>query len=95
MKIVEVQNKKYRLIKDHKDAFEEEDFINHYTDFFVDYDYLVGDIAYGKLRLKGFYDNKNKKAKEINNYKNINKYLENDCAVDCKYYILKKEKLIK
>lgn len=92
MKTIEINNNKYTLIKDYKNAFELEEFLNHYTDFFEDYDYLVGDIAYSKLRLKGFYDPKNKKVKEINNYKNINKYLENDCAVDCKHYILKKLK---
>lgn len=90
MKIVEVMNNKYELIKDYKEAFDKEDFISHYTDFFKDYDFLVGDIAYGKLRLKGFYHEKNKKAKPINNYKYLNKYLEDDCASDCKYYILKK-----
>ena len=92
MKIVEVEDKKYEILKDYKNAFDNEDFINHYTDYFYDYDYLVGDIAYGKLRLKGFYDSKNKKVKNINNYNNVNKYLEEDCAVDCKYFILKKLK---
>ena len=90
MKIIEVENNKYEIIKDYKNGFDEEDFINHYTDFFEDYDYIVGDIAYGKLRLKGFYLDGNKKAKNINNFKFASNYLENDCAVDCKYYILKK-----
>ena len=90
MKTIEVENNKYELIKDYKDGFELADFTSHYTDFFEDYDYLVGDIAYSKLRLKGFYDSKNKKAKKINDYKFLDKYLEEDCAVDCKYFILKK-----
>ena len=85
MKIIEVENN-----KDYKNGFDEEEFINHYTDFFEDYDYIVVDIAYGKLRLKGFYSDGNKKAKNINNFKFVSNYLENDCAVDCKYYILKK-----
>ena len=29
-----------------------------------EFDYVVGDIAYNSLRLKGFYDSKNKKAKK-------------------------------
>ncbi len=90
MKTIEVEDKQYEIIKDYKNAFDKEEFISHYTDYFYDYDYLVGDIAYGKLRLKGFYDTKNKKVKNINNYNNVNKYLEEDCAVDCKYFILKK-----
>lgn len=90
MKTIEIENNKYELIKDYKNGFDLEEFNSHYTEFFEDYDYIVGDIAYNKLRLKGFYDPKNKKVKEINNYKNLNNYLEDYCATDCKYYILKK-----
>ena len=75
MKFIEVENNKYELIKNYKDGFDLNEFTSHYTDFFSDYDYIVGDIAYGKLRLKGFYDETNKKAKNINNYKYLDKYL--------------------
>lgn len=85
-----VNDKKYELIKNYKDAYNEEDFLIKCTDYFYDYDYIVGDIAYGKLRLKGFYDDKNKKVKKINNFNNIDKYLEENCARDCKYFIIKK-----
>ena len=88
---IEVNNKKYELIKNYKEAFDKEEFLNKCTEYFYDYDYIVGDIAYGKLRLKGFYDENSKKANKINNFKNIDEYLKNYCAVDCKYYILKKE----
>lgn len=89
-KIIEIEDKKYELITNYKDAFEEEEFINCYTDFYYDYDYIVGDIAYSKLRLKGFYESKNKKVKKINDIKNLEIYLKQDCAVDCKYFVLKK-----
>ena len=92
MKIIEVENKKYELIKDYKNGFDLNDFIEHYTDYYEDYDYIVGDIAYNKLRLKGFYEASNKKAKPINNYENLSKYLNQDCAVDWRYFILKKLK---
>ena len=58
-----VNEKKYEVIKNYKDAFDEEEFKSKFTDFFYDYDYVVGDIAYGKLRLKGFYDEKKQKSK--------------------------------
>ena len=87
---IEVNNKKYELIKNYKDAFDKEEFLNKCTDYFYDYDYIVGDIAYGKLRLKGFYDEKSKKANKINNYKFVEDYLNNYCAPDCKHYIIKK-----
>ena len=87
---VEVEGREYELIKNYKDGFDKEEFESKYTDYFYDYDYIVGDIAYGKLRLKGFYDEKNKKVNKINNYKNVNTYLKNNCAVDCRHFILKK-----
>jgi len=87
---IEVNNKKYELIKNYKEAFDKEDFLSKCTDYFYDYDYIVGDIAYGKLRLKGFYDEKSKKVKVYNNIKYLENYLKTNCAHDCKYFVVKK-----
>lgn len=88
--MIEVNNIKYDIVKNYRDAFDKDEFIEKSTDYFNDYDYIVGDIAYGKLRLKGFYDEKNKKVKDLNNYKYLDNYLKNNCAVDCKYFVLKR-----
>ncbi len=90
-KIIEVEGKKYKLIKDYRDGFDEEMFKEKYTSFFEEYDYIVGDIAYSKLRLKGFNDKDNKNFNKINDYKNVDKYIKENCAYGCKYFILKKE----
>lgn len=87
---IEINNTNYELIENYKDAFDKEEFLLKCTDYFYDYDYIVGDIAYGKLRLKGFYDEKSKKVKKINNFKNVEEYLKKYCANDCKYYVVKK-----
>ena len=89
---IELNNTKYELIKDYKEAFDKEEFLEKCTDYFYDYDYVVGDIAYGKLRLKGFYDEKSKKVNKINNFKNLDKYLKDYCDKDCKYFNVKKTK---
>lgn len=85
-----INNQKYKLIKNYRDAFNEEEVTEKLTDYYYDYDYVVGDIAYNKLRLKGFYKENNKKVKELNNFKNIDDYLEKYCAKDCKHFILEK-----
>lgn len=87
---VNINNCDYEIIKDYKNGFNEEEFLSKCTDYFYDYDYIVGDIAYGSLRLKGFYDEKSKKVNKINNFKNVDNYLKEYCATDCKYFILKK-----
>ena len=87
---VKTEKFEYEIIKDYRDAFDKEEFLNRYTDFFEIYDYIVGDYAYGKLRLKGFYDDKNNKASNINKFSKVDKYIEENCAYGCKYFIAKK-----
>ena len=45
------------------------------TDYFNNYDYIFGDIAYDKLRLKGFYDSNNKLKNKINDIKLLDNYI--------------------
>lgn len=87
---IKVENNEYKLIKNYKDGFDEEMFKERYTTYFENYDYIVGDIAYSKLRLKGFNKKENKNVNKINNYNNVEKYIKDNCAFDCKYFILEK-----
>ena len=57
---IKVENNEYKLIQNYKDGFDEEMFKERYTSYFENYDYIVGDIAYSKLRLKGFNKKENK-----------------------------------
>ncbi len=81
---------KYEIITNEKEAIDLEVLNEKITDYFNDYDYIVGDWAYGKLRLKGFYDKTNKNCKELNNINNLEKYIKEKCAYGCKYFVLKK-----
>ena len=91
MKLVKIEDMEYEIITNYKNGYDEETFINRYTDYFNDFDYVVGDWAYGKLRLKGFYDKKNKKCKDINDFENLEKYLKENCAFDCAYFVAKRK----
>lgn len=82
--------KEYKVIKNEKEGFVEEEVLNKATDYFIDYDYIVGDWAYGKLRLKGFYESTNKNVKNLNDIANVDNYIEKKCAYGCKHFILKK-----
>ena len=90
MKIIEIEDNKYEIIKDYRNGFDKEQFENKCTDYFYGYDYVVGDWAYDKLRLKGFYEDDNKNAKSFNKIGNLDKYLKENCAYDCKYFVAKK-----
>jgi uncharacterized protein YutD len=91
-KNIEINNKTYELIKDEDKCFDLDMVKEKVTDYFDDYDYIFGDFAYGKVRLKGYYDSKNKKAKKINDIKYLEDYIKNYCCYGAKTFLLKKIK---
>lgn len=88
---VVINNKKYEVVKNYRDGFNLEDVENRMTDYFEEYDYVFGDWAYGKLRLKGFYKKENKKVTKINNIEDLDNYIKLNCAYDCRYFLLEKK----
>ncbi len=89
-KEVRLGNKKYRLKKEYKDGFQLEDVTSKYTDYFENFDYIFGDYSYDKLRLKGFYRKENKNCRAINNIENLDSYIKDYCAFECRYFLLEK-----
>lgn len=87
---MELLDQEYKLIKDNGECFDLEIVKEKITDYFKDYDYIVGDIAYSKLRLKGFTKKDNKLNNEINDFDRLDKYILENCAYGCKYFILEK-----
>lgn len=90
MKQIKVLNTEYTLEKEYKDAFDFEEFKELCTEYFLDFDYIFGDYAYDKLRLKGFRDSGAKTSK-VNDIKELDNYIKNNCAFECKYFLLKKK----
>ncbi len=81
----------YKLKKNYKEGFNEESIKERTTEYFNDFDYIFGDWAYGKLRLKGFYKSTNKRVSSINNINMLDNYIKENCAYDCKYFLLEKK----
>lgn len=89
--MIEINNCEYNLVKNYRDGFDQDALMERVTDFFYDYDYIFGDWAYGKLRLKGFYKSDSKKKKSLNDIKGLDDYIKNNCAYDCKYFLIEKK----
>ena len=91
-KIIEIENNKYEIVKNYKEGFCEVEFLEKYTEYFFEYDYIFGDYSYDKLRLKGFYDKTHKKASSINSIEGLEEYICDFCSYECRYFLLKKVK---
>ncbi len=89
-KITTVGHMHFELIKEYRDAFDEEQFKEKYSDVLNKYDYIVGDIGYEKLRLVGFYRDDKKKVEFDKRYSLIQDYLLEYCNFGCAYFILRK-----
>lgn len=85
-----INDKKYEIIENDDNCLDLEELYEKATDYFYDYDYIFGDYAYEKLRLKGYYDSKNKKAKPINDIKYLEDYKKNYCSYGGKTFLIKK-----
>lgn len=92
MKKININNIEYEIIKDENNSIKIEDLEEKLTEYFEDFDYILGDYSYEKLRLKGYYDNKNTKVKNINNIKYVEDYIKKYCSYETKVFILKKFK---
>lgn len=87
---IKINKKKYKVIKDYGDTLGLLDLNQIVTDYYDNYDFLVGDWAYGKVRIKGFYNSDRKNKKIYNDIAGLDDYLKNNCAYGCKYFVLER-----
>lgn len=92
MKNIIINNVSYNVIKDVKDAVDVAVLTDKITDYYDGFDYIVGDWAYGKVRLKGFNKKDNKNFKPSNDIDKVENYITNNCAYGCRWFILEKNK---
>ena len=92
MTTIKINDIEYEVVRNDNKCINEEELSVKITDYFDDFDYIVGDWAYGKLRLRGFYDSSNKNCKKLNDISNLEAYIENNCAYGCRWFQIKKNK---
>lgn len=90
MKSIEINNKNYEIIENDDNCLDIEELREKVTDYFDDFDYIFGDYSYDKMRLKGYYDSSNKKAKKINDIKYLEEYKKDYCSFGAKCFLIKK-----
>lgn len=87
---ISIHNIRYKVERNIRDALNIEELEEKLTDYFEKFDYVLGDYAYGKLRLKGFNNKTNSSFKPYNDIQKLDFYLENYCAYGCRYFVISK-----
>lgn len=92
LKKIKINGFEYEIIRNDSDCLDKEILSEKITEYFDDFDYIFGDYAYDKVRLKGYYDSSNSKAKRINDIKYLDDYIKNYCSFGAKVFLLKRLK---
>ena len=91
-KNIQINGVNYEIIRNDDNCINKEELEEKITDYFDPFDYIFGDYAYEKVRLKGYYESNNKKATDINNIKNLDDNIKNYCSYGAKTFLIKKIK---
>lgn len=85
-----IEGKKFEIVKDYREAFDAERLGERYSEILNKYDYIVADWGFEQLRLKGFYDNRNRKVPQDQRIANLQDYLYEYCNFGCPYFVLQR-----
>lgn len=88
--MITIDHMHFEIIENYRDAFDEEQFQEKYSEVLNKYDYIVGDIGYEKLRLAGFFRDNKAKADRDKKFSAVQDYLYEYCNFGCAYFILRK-----
>lgn len=89
---IRVQGVSFEIIEDVKDAWDEEAYTARYSDVLNKYDYIVGDWGYNQLRLRGFFEDTNRKSTYDSKISTLPEYLYEYCNFGCPYFVLRRVK---
>ncbi|MGX7244225.1 YutD family protein [Enterococcus quebecensis] len=87
---VTIGERQYLLVKNHREAFDAERLGERFSDVLSRYDYIVGDWGYDQLRLKGFFNESNRKASPEQRIDTLEDYLYEYCNFGCAYFVIER-----
>lgn len=88
--MIRVQAGLYEVMEENRDGWNPDAFKERYSDILDKYDFIVGDWGYGQLRLRGFYDNANRKVPFEQKIATLDEYIHEFCNFGCPYFVLRK-----
>lgn len=88
--MITINGDQYEIVKDYREAFDARRLSERYSPILDKYDYIVADWGFEQLRLKGFYDNQNRKVPQDKKISQLEDYLYEYCNFGAPYFVLKR-----
>ncbi|MBM6615776.1 YutD family protein [Desemzia sp. RIT804] len=88
--LITINGDQYEIVKDYREAFDARRLSERYSSILDKYDYIVADWGFEQLRLKGFYDNQNRKVPQDKKISQLEDYLYEYCNFGAPYFVLKR-----
>lgn len=89
-RVLYIEGRKYDLVENYREGFDPERLSDRFNEILYKYDYIVGDWGYDQLRLKGFFENNNRKVPLEVRINSLEDYLYEYCNFGCAYFVLKR-----
>lgn len=93
--VIQMNDHQYELIENVREGWNEDKFVERYSEILSKYDYIVGDWGYDQLRLKGFYMDQHRKSTYDSRISSLTDYIYEYCNFGCSYFVLKHTKVVK
>lgn len=87
---ITINGDQYEIVKDYREAFDVRRLSERFSPILDKYDYIVADWGFEQLRLKGFYDNQNRKVPQDKKISQLEDYLYEYCNFGAPYFVLKR-----
>lgn len=88
--LLTIDGRRYRLVKDHRNAFDVARLNERYNEILDKYDYIVGDWGYDQLRLRGFYKDDRRGVSKDQLIGTLEDYLYEYCNFGCAYFVIER-----
>lgn len=85
-----IGSRQYKLITNYREGFDAQRLGERFSEVLARYDYIVGDWGYEQLRLKGFFEETNRKALPDQRIDMLEDYLYEYCNFGCAYFVIQR-----
>lgn len=80
----------YRLVTNYREGFDSDRLSDRYSEVLNRYEYIVGDMGFEQLRLRGFFSDDHVNMPAEQRISNLEDYLYEYCNFGCPYFVLER-----